>query len=212
LQRCRAAVAVHAEWQNFLSKYQRDSRRHRLRDRKGNQSMSLDKMIAVAVELAAKAWDGNSELRWLFGRSTVGTTALLGGDDVGAMLRQMHRKRQILHFNPPTAGDRMLAHAVLGEDDYYNTPTRKFAARQTILLAGAFFLDSIKQSVTFSQASATDIGAVTPSQMRAVILLHEARHLYTLRGHGPDPATHDPTWNDYILWTGFLGRTVARRV
>lgn len=47
--------------------------------------------------------------------------------------------------------------------------------------------------------------------MRAVILLHEAKHLYAGRGHGVDPASHDGTWNDY-LWAGFLGKRVSRRV
>jgi hypothetical protein len=173
--------------------------------------MSIDKMIGVAVELAAKAWDGNQELRRLYGSPSSRGAPLLGGGNVGALLRAMHRKRQILHFVPPP-NDNMLAHAVLDEHDYYNTPSRKFAARQTVLLATPFVLDSIKQSVSFSQASAADKGAVTPDQMRAVILLHEARHLYSLTGHGVDPASYDPTWNDYILWTGFLGMRVARRV
>lgn len=169
-------------------------------------------MIGTAVELAAKAWDGNYELRRLYGSPAAGSVPLLGGGNVGTLLQQMHRKRQIIHFVAPDPKDRMLAHSVLDANDYYNTATRKFAVRETILLANPFFLDAIKQCVCFSQASAADIGAVTPDQMRAVILLHEARHLYAMRGHGVDPATYDPSWNDYILWTGFLGQRVARAV
>jgi hypothetical protein len=173
--------------------------------------MTIETMIATAVDLAARAWNANFELRNQFKPMGSSAHPLLGNGNVGTLLRLIHKKRQILCFTPP-AGDHMLAHAVLDENDYYNTPTRKFAARQTILLAPGCFTDGVKRAVSFRYASAKDIGSVDADQMRAILLLHEARHLYTLIGHGADPANHDPSWNDYILWTGFLGQRVARTV
>ncbi len=173
--------------------------------------MTIETMLATAVDLAARAWTANFELRNQFGRMGASKHALPGNGNVATLLQVIHRRRQILCFAPP-AGDSMLAHAVLDENDYYNTPTRKFAPRQTILLAPGCFTDGVKRAVCFRDASAKDIASVNADQMRAILLLHEARHLYTLLGHGADPANHDPSWNDYILWTGFLGHRVARTV
>lgn len=72
-----------------------------------------------------------------------------------------------------------------------------------------FFSDNIKNIAKFRNATAKEIGLIDVHQMRAVLLLHEAKHHYTLIGHEADPATYDDTWNDYILWTGFLGQKVA---
>lgn len=172
----------------------------------------LAKILTTAVELAANAWTANAELRWLYGRPASGAVPLIGNGDVATLLRTMNRRKQILCFTPPTPGDRMLAHAVLSSPDYYDTPGRTFAPRETVLVSPLFFSERIKGAACFSQASAAEIGRIDADQMRALILLHEARHLYSLHGHGADPATHDPTWNDYILWTGFLGYKVRRQV
>jgi hypothetical protein len=174
--------------------------------------MSIDTMLRSAVDTAARAWDDNSELRYVFGKPGSSKHALLGNGSVAALLRLMLRKKQILHFVPPKQPDNMLAHAVLDDKDYYATPGRPFAPRQTILLNTGFFSDAIRHKVTFKAATPDEKQRATTVQMRAVILLHEARHLYSARGHGVDPASHDGTWNDYILWTGFLGKKVARQV
>lgn len=167
-------------------------------------------MITRAVGEAVKAWDKNEELRNLY--KPLGAGGLLGNGDVGSLLSLIHGKRQIIHFVPPNPKDQMLAHAVTDGNDYYNTPTRKFAARETILVSNPFFADNVRDVVSFSQATTKEIHSITASQMRALILLHEARHLYTMTGHGVDPASYDAGWNDYILWTGFLGQKVAKTV
>ncbi len=135
---------------------------------------------------------------------------MLGSGNVGSLLTLIHRKRQIIHFVPPNPKDQMLAHAVLDGNDFYNTTTVKFAARETILVSNPFFADNVKNVASFIQATTKEIHFITKDQMRALILLHEARHLYTLTGHGADPAGYDAGWNDYILWTGFLGQKVAK--
>jgi hypothetical protein len=167
-------------------------------------------MIEAAVRQAVNAWNGNEELQYVFGRAGASPHPLLGGGDVGRLLSLMHRKRQVLHFVPPIQPDNMLAHAVIGANDYYNTKDRQFAPRQTILLNTGFFSDAIEHKVSFDNATKAERSKVSDTQMRALILLHEARHLYSGRGHGADPASRDGTWNDYILWTGFLGKKVAR--
>jgi hypothetical protein len=103
----------------------------------------------------------------------------------------------------------MLAHSVIGLNDYYSTPSKKFTVREIILLSDKFFSDNVRNLVSFSEATAKEKSSASDVQMRAIILLHEIRHLYTITGHGVDPASYDPTWNDYILWTGFLGLKVA---
>jgi hypothetical protein len=117
-------------------------------------------------------------------------------------------KRQILHIKVPP-NDGMLAHSVIGLNDYYSTPSKKFTVREIILLSDKFFSDNVRNLVSFSEATAKEKSSASDVQMRAIILLHEIRHLYTITGHGVDPASYDPTWNDYILWTGFLGLKVA---
>ena len=173
---------------------------------------NLDVIITRAVNEAVKAWNNNEELRNLYNPLGASGDNLSGNGNVGILLQTIHNKRQIIYFVPPNPTDRMLSHAVTTANDFYNTPTRKFAARETILVSNPFFADNIADIVSFENATSKEVHSVTRDQMRAIILLHEARHLYTLTGHGVDPASYDPTWNDYILWTGFLGQKVARTV
>lgn len=169
----------------------------------------IESTITRAVNAADSAWNKNEELRKLFGSLKTGTYKFLGGENVGAFLQLTHKKRQIIHFVPPNPKDGMLAHAVLDASDYYNTPTRKFAPRETILVSNYFVSKNIKHNVTFINATPNEIHSVSEDQMRGLILLHEARHLFKLQGHGNDPSTYDGQWNDYILWTGFLGQKIA---
>lgn len=173
--------------------------------------MSLDAQIKYAVQLATTAWKNNEDLRKLFGSAKADKNYPLPvtGDDVAALLIKIQAKRQIIHTTFPK-NDRCLAHAVIGSNDYYaNLLNKQYAIRETILVSPLFFQNAVRQSVSFTNAGA-DAGKIADSGIfRAVILLHEARHLYSLTGHSVDPSSHDGLWNDYILWTGFLGQKVA---
>lgn len=169
---------------------------------------NIEKIIKLAVDEAARAWNKNEELRKLFGKAKKNTTYPIIAEDAGKFLQLIHSKRQILHIKVPP-NDGMLAHAVIGLNDYYATTKTNFAVRETILLSDKFFSDNVRNMVSFDKATAKEKSAASDIQMRAVILLHETRHLYSITGHGVDPASYDPTWNDYILWTGFLGQKVA---
>ena len=175
-------------------------------------ALNIDYKIKRAVDEAVKAWNKNEELRNLYKPLGVSQYSLPGNGNVGRLLQIIHQKRQLIHFIPPKQPDRMVCHAVLNANDYYNSPTRKFIPRQTILVNTGFFSDHTSSAAGFVNATAKEITSITPDQMRALLLLHEAKHLYTLMGHLTDPSTHDWIWNDYILWTGFLGLTVARQV
>lgn len=175
--------------------------------------MSIEVIIREAVNLAAHAWDRNPDLRKLFGSAKPDKNYPLPitGENVGMLLRRINQKRQIIVKNLPrdAQGRGALAHAVISPNDYFgNLFKEKYAVRETILVDKIFFINKIRNSIAFQNAK-SDVGKVSESKLRAVALLHEARHLYLFTGHGVDPSTYDGLWNDYILWTGFLGQKVA---